>query len=162
MRVGCGGAEVGVGFPSGARLRFVCLWGMRKGVVDMVTTKRRLELALASRREKALADREPELVALAKVDAALAELHQARVAVGLALKEALEIMPPRTLTRETGLKASERKELLALAEVSPTEDHEEAAAKETDGLQVSEDNTEGSSTVKEFFSTASYSPVNAV
>lgn len=130
--------------------------------MSMTTNKKRVESALASRRKKALEDREPELVALAKIDAALAELHQARVAVGRALKEALEIMPPRTLTRETGLKASERKELLALAEVSPTGDHEEAAAEETDGPQVSEDNAESLSTASESFSTASYSPVNAV
>lgn len=162
MRVGCGGVEVGVGFPSGARLRFVCLWGMRKGVVDMATTKRRLELALASRREKALADREPELVALAKVDAALAELHQARVGVGRALKEASEVVRPRALARETGLKASERKALLELAGGSSAEAHKEDVAEETEERQTSDSGTEDIPAEKPSFSTASFSPVNAV
>lgn len=75
-----------------------------------------MEAALAARREKALADRDRELVALAKVDAALVELHYARVEVGRALKGALEIMSPRILTRETGLKPAERRRLVTLAE----------------------------------------------
>ncbi|MGV0340695.1 hypothetical protein [Corynebacterium mastitidis] len=81
-----------------------------------MTRKKRVEAALAARREKALADRDRELVALAKVDAALVELHYARVEVGRALKEALEIMSPRILTPETGLKPAERRRLVTLAE----------------------------------------------
>lgn len=94
----------------------------------MTTTKKRVEVALAARRRKALADRDAELVALAKVDAALVELHQRRVEVGRALREALEVMSPRTLGRETGLKAAERRVLLALVEEPDKAESEEGEA----------------------------------